>query len=395
MPNSHLHLTDAIHRYSDGYPSMVSISNDGKQAYLVYGIEETVTTEVIAEMFDLNHGKFVSKAVLHPDPDTIQPTNPVSCDGGFANPDFTKFCLLEDNQGGPDAGPIGRIRIRIFDRDFNTLASRRDIQFAVGTPQVTFSVLGGQFSADGRYVEITYMVDVAKQIFRLHILKASDLSDVAITDLNGSTFRAYFFQLHSKPYLAVAVQNGLYEFGFNSPIGATESNLLIYKLKRHSLQLVTSHKLAQIANYNSIYSMETRCGTLLGVPTRRAIVDSSIFRDDSQNRALTRQGQEVELFRFNGKKLELILSEKLNLSAYGPVFCNQDDLVIVGDQLSDGNPATFQLYQWNQACLKAVSGPYGSPPFPMFAMSRNGKWLIVAGTDQDPALNNLNLYRFY
>jgi hypothetical protein len=382
-----LKLTDAIARNTNDFPAIPSISKDGKKAFLMYQITESSTTNILAEIFKIKNGTLVSKTVLNPD--IIQSENPFSGDDGHANNSFTRFCVIDDDQGGPSAGSTGKIRVRIFDQKFNLLASRFDIEFAVGIPQLTFPVVGGNFSDDDRYIELTYMIDSTPnaQRFRLHVLNASDLSDVARVDFNGSTFGAKFIHLRHRTYLTLPIQNGTFQFGFNTAIGATEANLSVYRLKKNYLQFVDSHRSAQIIN--SIYVGSN----MIGASSRRAIRDKSIFVDDSQNQNLNRSGKELQLFSFDGCELELSTSEKINLSTSGPVFAEDKNLVLVNQQLSDGNPSFFNLYRIHDCEMEWIDGPYGAPSYPTFCFSR--KWLIAAGTNQDKDVYNINLYRVH
>lgn len=145
MSKLHLQLTDSISRTTSAFPTTPSISHHGNKAYMVYQTGEYNVNNIIAEMFNIQNGTLTSTGVLHPD---IINANNFSADDGYANKSFTKFSMVDDDQGGISVGPTGTIRVRIFDSNFNVLASRFNISFAVGTTQQTYSVLGGSFSDD-------------------------------------------------------------------------------------------------------------------------------------------------------------------------------------------------------------------------------------------------------
>ncbi len=392
MHDLELQLTDSISRPTSGFPISNSISQCGKHAFMLYQITEASISDVMAEYFDIVNKKLVSVSVLHPD---LIDANNFSCDDGHANSSFTRFTVVDDDQGGAGVGATGNIRVRVFDKNFNLIVSRFDIPFAVGTAQITYPVVGGTFSDNDKYIQLTYLTDATSgnQKSRLHILDANTLTDVAMIDFDGSTFGANFIQLKNKTYVALARQNGDFQYGFNTVMDSTESKLLVYRLKNQLLTLVAHKKLPQIiatsgVTVNNLYS--NGC-VLLGASTRRAVKTTSIFNDDSNNESFGCKGEELRVYIFDGHNLKLVKSKNTDTTTSGPVFYPNKNIILVNQQLSDGNPSFFNLYELTNY-LSIKNGTFGAPPFAVSNFSDNGKWLLVTGSDQDVNLNNLNLY---
>jgi hypothetical protein len=397
MSQLKLKVTDSLVRSTTGFPAIPSISFDGKKVFVLYQITETSNTDVMAEIFDNSAGTLSSMSVLNPD---IINANFYSCDDGHANKSFTKFCVVDDDQGGVGVNPIGNIRIRVFDINFNQLLSRTDIQFAVGIAQTTFPVIGGVFSDDDKYILLTYLINATPnaQVTRLHVLSALDLSDVAMVDFAGSSFGANFIQLysdHTKTYIAVTSQNGDFQFGFDTPIGSTVSNLLIYKLKNGNLYLKKSTNLPQIINPMGLTVKVSGCKkyALIGASTRRAALNDSVFTDDSNNQSLDCEGREFRVYLFKKHHLELVKSKKTTLTTYGPTFYPQANMAISANQVADGDASFFNAFDINGSNLKITNGTFGGPPYFSAVFNQQGNWLVVAGSDQHVNLDNIILYQ--
>lgn len=392
MSELQVELTDAITRTTQGYPSTGSLSKRGHHAYMVYSISETTTNDIVAEMFNITSGAFVSTAVLHPD--IIQVGNLFAVDDGHANKHFNKFSVVDDDQGGVGINPTGLIRLRIFDKTFAVLASRFDISFAVGTNQVTFPVIGGTFSDDDKYIQLTYLIDATPnaQKSRLHIMNVSDLTTIATVDFDGSSFGAQFIQIHNKTYVALPSQNGNFEFGFNTAMGSTASKLSIYRLKSGVLTLVDSADLPQITNQVTVEV--SKCGNFakIGASTRRAIIGNSIFTTDVNNASFKVRGNEMRVYSFNGHTLQRNFTKNTDITTIGPVFRPESSIVLVNEQMNDGDPSFFNFYDYRESHLRLVDGTYGAPPFAQSTFSADGKWLLVSGSDQSASLKNINLY---
>ena len=226
-------------------------------------------------------------------------------------------------------------------------------------------------------------------------MNVSDLSDVATFDFNGNSFGAQFMQMGDKhkTYLAVSSQNGTFQYGFDSVMGSTSSTLSIYRLKHGVLTLKTSSDLPQIANWITVKMSD--CGhALIGASTRRAIIGNSIFVSDSNHASFGDHGHELRVYSFDGHKLELSLAKKTNITTSGPTFNSNSDLILVNEQLNDGDPSFFNLYNFCKSSgLQFADGLYGAPSWSQSMFSGDGEWLLIAGSDQDSNLNNINLYK--
>jgi len=388
-PTLKIKLSDSLIRDTGGFPCDASISKCAHHAYLVYEIGQTSTSQIIAEFFDIDDGLFVSRAVLHPD--IIQSDNPFSTDDGHANHRFDRFSLVDDDQGGPAANSTGLIRVRIFDKNFNSQAIRFDIPFAVGIPQTTFSAIGGTFSPNDKFLQLTYLIDATPNHLRtrLHILNASDLSDVATTDFDGGSYGAEFFDLikngKRKTYLAVSSQGGTFQFEFNNPAAAPPFKVLVYRLKNNTLKFITDTNLPALISTASITSFVPEEGNIafLGASTSQ-IADSD-------------PNGELQILVFDGRQLRTCNTKKTGLTTSGPFFDPTGEFLVINEQLNDGQLGFFTVNKFNKS-LKRLAGPISSAPLSLFTFNQNSKWLLQAGASFFPlpipnTFKNINLYR--
>ena len=125
-----------------------------------------------------------------------------SIDDGHANPAFTLFSVVDDNNLAANSG---QIRLRTFDASFvqQNVVTNTDYDAGNGT---IFSGAGGVFSDDGKYVAISYLVNASNpQQSILRVYNASDLSLVAFTYFAGGSEGPTFFSLkdhgHKRTFL--------------------------------------------------------------------------------------------------------------------------------------------------------------------------------------------------
>lgn len=227
-------------------------------------------------------------------------------------------------------------------------------------------------------------------------MNVSDLSDVATFDFNGSSFGAQFIQLDHKTYIAFTSQNGSFQFGFDTVMGSNVSYLSICKLKHNTIKQIKMVNLPQINNANGITIKVSDCKkhALIGVGTRRIITGKTIFLTDSNHQQLSDCDGELRIYKFNKHELCLTQTKKTNITTVSPCFYPKDGLMLIDEQMSDGNPSFFNIYDMGCEHPHIVNGTFGAPPLELSVFSGNGKWLLVAGSDQDSSnINNINLYR--
>lgn len=385
-------LTDSLSRTTTGFPIEPSISKHGRHVYLVYEINVDNTTvpptNLAAEIFANKHGLLQSVATLTGDP------NFPSVDDGFANPGFTRFSLLDDDVSST-------VRIRLFDQNFNLQAENSFNDFAAGDPSnPSFSALGGEFSSDGKYIVMTYLTNAIpnNQTTIIRILDATDLSEVASTQVSGGSLGSNFFSHHDENYVVLATYGGDFIFAFENPLAAPPSTLWVFKLKNNQLTLVDQAPLPQQGNVPSV--SKSRGKTLIGIGTVRAVLpgETTIFASDANNQSfLPKDNNELRIYSFDGRRLRLTLARDTGLTTISPVFSSKG-LILVNEQVTDGVPGFFNLFSFtnqrgSEQELRLVKGTFASAPFATDVFSSNGKWLVVTGSDQIAELNNINLYR--
>ena len=176
-------------------------------------------------------------------------------------------------------------------------------------------------------------------------------------------------------HLAVSNQNGTFEFGFDTVMNSTWSKVLIYKLK-DKLTLIRQIDLSQIVGVDGIQFKNN----ILMVTTRRA--NKNIFVDNTNNESFTKDSAEVKLFKCDNKLIEY----KTNISTNGHFLTN--DKLLLNEQSLNNFPGNFYI---TDKYFDYHSKNYLSPPFALFDSSK--KWLLVAGSNAEPDLYNINLYR--
>lgn len=390
-------LTSSIQRSDTAdFPISPSISKDGAQIYLVYPIVVKPTSKLAAEIFFNNQGFLQTAATLTGDEAFL------SIDSGFANRAFNRFTLIDDDG-------LQTIRLRLFDNKFNLLAMTTFNDYASGGLfNPNFSAQGGVFSPDGKFIVLSYLIDntANNEISIIRVLNANDLSEVASTQVTGGSKGPNFFSHNHDNYVALTTYGGQFFFAFENSAAKPPSTLFVYKLQNNQLILVDQAQLPQQAGVPNFFESEGK--TLIGVGTVRATLNGqqTIFVNNSNNPSfLPLDNRELRIYSFDGRGLKLILANQTGLTTSSPVF-SPEGLILVNTQTSDGLPGFFNLFtlrsqRKGQKALKFVNGAFASPPFASDVFSRDGKWLLVTGSDQQSRqnicqinlLNNINLYQ--
>lgn len=397
-------LTDAISRPSSEFPIQPSLSKHGDQAYLVYEIALQTPEQVIAEIFANNNGKLESTAQLIGDLDFI------SIDNGFANRDFTRFTLIDDNPLPFTPNP-NTVRIRLFDivnGNFNQLAERTFDDFLPGSIfRPFFSAQGGVFSPDGQFIVMSYLTTEAPNTTIIRILKADDLlSPVASTTIIGGSKGPIFFSHCNENYVALTAYSNFF-FEFDNTSAMAPSNLLIFKFKNNELTLIDRAPLPQQGGVPSFFNDGNKTLIGVGTVTAQPTGETSFFQFTQT--FLPNDDKELRIYSFDGCKLKLILAENAlnvcknqtlaknaNLTVTAPIFSPRG-WIMVNQQAADASTGFFNFFTFRknqkENNLQFIKGLFVSPPFVYSTLSRNGKWLLVTGSDQSPNVNNINLYK--
>ncbi len=408
--NPSLELTSSIPIYYPpgvgGFPFTPSLSQDGSGAYVTYTINASSTSQVISQIFQNSSGTLVPGNFLSYDGSAFYVV-----DNGYANPSFTRFSLVDDNN--LSAGSGGAIRIRIFDNTLTApLASRiipgYDGGSGTAATNDAFSGNGGQFSPDGKYVLLSYLTDATPGSLTsaLRVLDANTLVDVAVTSFSGGSFGGNFFTLKGKTYVAITAYNGTFEFSFDRDGAVAPSQLFVYQLAGSSLNLVDTANLPQAADAPTVFVKSGKA--FIGVGTARAVLNNeiTIFEDNSTKGSfLANDGNEQRIYAFNSKKLKLAFSRNPNVTNFSPAFSPNGKFLVWDEQAIDASPGILSLFTINKlddVVLCAPSTPYISAPFYAATFSGSGKWFLVTGSDQDTGtnqsdpdsqVNSVNLYK--
>ncbi len=408
-----LTLTDSIVREygaDGGFPFTPSLSNSGDQAYVVYPINATSISQVIAEIFDNNSGTLSSSDTLL---SADFATYPV-IDNGYASPDFTRFSLVDDNN-------TDTIRIRVFNNTLTDPTPTTAIFTDYDPGNDDYSGNGGQWSADRNYLLMTYLTDAmpGNLTTQIRVLDSSTLNTLANTTIPGGSFGGIFLQFHGKTYVAVTSytttddNDWVYDFDRSNagPNNATPppyaSNLYVFEYSDGALNLIDSAGLPQAADAPSgvIYQHHA----FIGVGTSRAIKPNevSVFSNNSDKQSFSKtDGREERIYKFSGRSLELVYSNNANAGVQAPTFTPDGNYVIFDNQANDAEPGFFRAYKikghHHRLDLETQTQPFLSAPFYTGVVSNNGNWLLVTGSDQnsgssqaDPnsQMNDISLYQ--
>lgn len=393
-----LKVTDSLTRATSTFPISTSISENGKQVFLVYPIVvdsiHFPPVTLAAEVFTNKCGVLQSTAKL-----TGDELFPI-IDTGFANPTFTSFSVIDDDD-------FTKIRIRLFDQNFNLQATRTFDDFAAGNPlNPALSGSGGVFSPDGKYIVMTYLIDTTpdNQVSIIRVLNAQDLSDVASTQISGGSAGPNFFSHRKQNYVTLATCGGSFFFGFENPSAAPPSILSVFKLENNNQ--LTFIDQAFLPQQGGIPSIGKRGGkSLIGIGTQRATLsgEATIFTTNAFNQSfLPNDNNEARIYTFDGRHLKLFIARSTGVTTGSQVF-SRNGLLLDGKQVTNGVAGYFNLCTLGRGLRNptvTINRTFASPPFSYQAFSKDGKWLLVTGSDQlsvDPnnVLHNINLYKVY
>lgn len=371
---------------SDGLPrvgvALPSISHDGQFIYVVF----TDTNENISQFFQNVNGKLFPGNALAKDnafPDT---------QSGFANNKFTRFSLLDADD------PNGLGRIRIFDQSYNQIA-QRTFNDVIGNAVF----LGGKFSPDDRYVALTYIYQNSPQRSILQVLDAQTLQTVASTTFDTHTNGPEFLEYNCKLYVVVS-SGGSVGPGFFGP----PAQVTVYRLRHGTLTIVDSQSLPQFPRTTSVLnhsrcSNSDSCDPNIVVGTRAAFlqgekglaVDNSTFPS-----FLPADGAEVRFYRFDGRRLKLVVKQNPNVSIYTTSFSAKHNWVVVSyvDEPVGSETGFLSVYENNKS-LNILQSDIPVLPFAFVSQfSKSGKWFVIGGRNRpfaDPVFNNVLLYRVH
>lgn len=411
--NKYLKLTDIFSRNTQERIS-VSISNHGKYIYMVYNTNiDCSGNNNIAEIFENKCGKLITKKVLNGDNEFSLVSS------GYASSNFNKFSLLEDNQ-------ISEARLRILDSKFNTLVSATFNDYC----SQGNSFRGGKFIDNEKYVAVTYVYssdneDRQKSVLR--ILRTDTLEQAYEYKFIGNTYsNVKYFKLTNscgecETYVALLTNDGIYNTV--RPQAKSFSVLKILKLdsENNKIRLIDQALLPQIGDFDLI---EKNNHIYIVVGTNRADVNKnkSMFNQQSKS-LLLNNGDELRVYIFGDNKLELLYSKNLDTCVKVLFHPNKDNILIQQNNLkisrlsnnecteSDSFNYTKEIVSYPgffninslhiNKCEIGIRNSYVTRTAPnnfVAEFSKNGKWLIVAGSKENSddsdnyGIKNVQLY---
>ena len=412
--NKFLKLTDTFCRYTSGRNAIPSFSNHGKYVYIVYNINYDCSGNAVAEIFENKGGHLTTKKVLSTS------ENYPSINGGYASDNFNKFSLLDNDQ-------MSVARIRILDSKFNTLVCKTfDDYYSNGN-----SFVGGKFIDNGKYVAVSYVycsnLENHTQKSVLRILRSDTLEQAYEFHFEGNTYSSIkSFKLKNdcgecETFITLLTNNGI--FNADKPEAKSMSVLKILKLdsQTNSIKLVDQALLPQLGNYDLV---EKNNYVYIAVGTYRADIkrNKSLFTTQSKS-LLHDNGDELRIYRFNNKNMELLYSKNLDTCVKVLYHPNKNNILVQQNNLktdgllsneyteSDcGNvnnelinyPGFFNINSnFINNCEIGIGNSCVTRMAPnnfLAEFSRNGKWLIVTGSKENSdeldvyGIKNIQLY---
>jgi len=387
-PND-LKLTDALSRPSLG-PTNDSISCDGSKVYVTYNVTGT-EGGIMAELFDNVNGKLITRETL-----TLDPNYPIVL-GGFASPDFKRFSILDGVPTGPNSFDG---RIRILDKNFNTLVERV-ISSTVGNFDF-FTVTGGRFSDDGKYLSLAAGDGVAPNSSTdLYIFDSSTLDTVAfktISHLNvgGPNFLTLEHHGKKRYYTTFGSCNGYFSPNFELTIQPPYF-IEIYKIDfdNETLDFVDGSPLPKFALVSSTMSLGKKGLVSHGgfcslFPNQLSIYDTNFLKTTS----LPDDNAESRILEFDGKTLEVKFKQAVNCcneTVLYPPHKGRTALVAQNTVVTDPTDPNVQRLDPEFYVLATLGKKNGKKQWEPLNLPRqdvvgaisefshNGKWLVRTG----------------
>ena len=352
-----------------------SISQDGSLAYVFV---ENIPGFPIAQIYQNINGTLVLSKSINTDP-----AFPFSWDG-YASKDFTRFSVIDI----PSITPPFMARIRILDANLNTLVSRE----FTGDDVPFLNV--GQFSPDGQYVTFGFSQftspTTTNTVFM--ILRTSDLSTFVTATLPGFDLNASpLFEVKGKLYLAYQETNGIPPLTPNDTV-QLPINSSVYRVDATGITLVDSQPIPKFAETDVVSygncALIAHGGFCSLFPNQLSIYDSNVGLTTYQ----PNDNAEARVFKFDGKKLKLIVKEPVNCCnrtrTYPPdkgatYFLGQNTEVgTAPDRVIDREFFCFaKLVKSKQGLkFKGENLPQQDTFHAIPVFSRDGKWLLRTGT---------------
>ena len=384
---SKLRLTYADNK-TGGVFSLNPISKNGKLIFL--GYNAIVTGSPAVELFENDSGTLKSLWTYPLLGDNFNTST------AAASPNYNLFVVIDSNNE--------EARIQILDINGH-LIRQKSYEVKLGR-----SVLGGEFSKDGRFFTLRYMIDPPSTNDRpqrsiMRILRTSTLETVASVIYDGFANSASFVYVDQKKKLYIAVASSIVETDANgTPIKfLPPATLRIYNFNERtgSLTRLTTVNLPNFPDIMTVNNFNNKDkGAWIAVNTRPAYLKNEIIPwtepAPTTFTFLPGDGAEFRIYEFNGKDLCLIGKKDHNHRGDGIVISEDRKLLVEIERLQDNTSSTLYLYNitHDKPSFKLISDTATVGPVSYtVGISRDNKWLIVGSLFQTGTINDIFLYK--
>lgn len=415
-------LTSVLNRNTDTFGAAPYLSKDGTKAYINYQItvvpNRPENTE--AEWFDIINGQLISTGIVSANNDNFFTLPEEGCDGtdnGAASDDFTRFSLLDEALSNDETSSLARLRI--YDQNHNLIGQRifggQDDPYPY--PACSFSLNGGNFSKNNKYVVISYVTqNPSDGNPAITVLRIIDVTQPGLPDAftpityNGNTgqnpdFVTLKHKCKKETYVFTYSTGGT----FNANLGATNPPppylMLVYKLGTpgSTPKLVLQQNFGQSFGTSFLQKCKDRVHILVSVIRNVKPGELSEYIDNSSFQTDNGFFSDLGIYEFDGLELKLLGKRSFKL---GPTaiwhpsgnyilarFDQNESAVSIDDtELSPTGPniGVWLKVEGNHKNLHFKNADADLFPMqirPARTFSKDGKWLLVTASNSPFATN--------
>ena len=426
-------LTFVDLKVTDTFGSGPFLSEDGSKAYVTFAIDVIPNrVNVAAQWYVNNNGTLQVVDQVLEDND---PFNPIGVDNGEASKDFEYFSLLDE--GSPDAiTGQAPARLRIYNQ-FHSLIATRIFGAGIGDPFPywgDFSFNGGAFSANNKYVAVSYVFSPPGSLIQNSVLRIIDITQPGLPDAftplayQGNTgTNPRFVTLKRKckknTFVFLEVTGGIFNPDINAPASEPPFLLRVLKLPNSNapLEQVLEKNFAKTFTTSFLQKSKEKVVVAIAVSKNVKPGELTEYIDRTDIIADNDYFRSLGIFEFDGHDLDLITKRFFRLgpsaiwhpsgnflfSRVNPAnasFVGPEDVVFRTNGPSTGFWLKLDCDKCNKLAIKNADADLIPVQIRSAAsISGNGKWLLIASSDTPfPTLDcgaagqilfNLVLYR--
>lgn len=376
-------LIDTALRETSKYPALVKISPDGNLAYVVYEIEATDKSDLVAELFDISNNKLDTLAVYVPE----NMKYPSIC-SGFPNQDFTLFSIIESNGSS--------IRVRLLERGVGDYSPMLVVKSEIILDDKNYeSSLGGNFLPDGTLMVCSNIKSSSSsQNSRIWILNPkANLRIIDYKDVKGIITTNPISIDGEWPGFALCKSKGVLNFKNLTNNWRPKHKLVLYIcwdgiVKADEVELPQGALSLEVHNSNQLI-----VGTALAIlPNERNIK----IKSDEHMASDGSDGNELRVYDITNWNLKLKYSKDTNSHVESAYITPNGEHLIISQKIgnySDFGPSVLQITDANKCNLKSLSIGVPLNGFVKTSVDDNcTKLLIGTANDDKYRSNNLLLY---